>query len=281
MAEEERSPASSRELRRRKKEGLRSKSTGVGLSIDIAESTGKTNKKIVFDEDPNFEDLPADSDKEDREAVEAHVGDDSDDDAVEEVKGTIAKEQAHEQRIAEREVAKVSTDLKASKRKRKSRLEKKVAEDKEDFDEDFFDQLDAEMEEQRENKKKDRKGSDDSEKPKGRHTTFVADEKASVPVKVGENIEVVVLQSDPVREGTTSMPVSKAAVLFSRGQLVDGCDMVSEKQIRKAKKAGQDVLQRTSTWKRSKKMNRLLLPGAQNKRRKGEGVAASHFVVKM
>lgn len=269
--------SSDRERRRHRREGMRSKSTGVGLSIDISASSSK--KKIVFDEDAQVESHPAEDPK-DIAVVAAEESDE--DDAVEEVKGSDAKKLAQEQRTQERTVARESIDLK-SKRKRKSRIQQKTEEEEEeDFDDEFFEKLDAEMVERREKRKKESKIDD---APKGRHTTFVASDGAldeHGPVKVSDNIDVVVLRNEPLLEAANdSIPVSKTALVFSRSQMVDGADVISEKQIRKAKKQGQDVKKITSTWKRSKKMNHLLLPGAKSQRRKGVGVPAAHFVVKM
>jgi hypothetical protein len=282
--EKDYSKLSARERRQRKRDDLRSKSIGVGLRI--SEDTVPINKKIVFDDDQiEMQLVDASKQDEDAEHAEENADGDSDDDAVEEVKSSVAKMHDQEQRSRERTTALESDALKSNKRKRKNRLDKKKEEKaavEEEFDENFFEKLDAEMGEERKNRKK-KKNEGDSPLPKGRHTTFVAKDEAfetGAPVNAGHNIEVVVLKDDPATE-VTSIPASKAALLFSRSQIVNGSDIVSEKQLRKAKKSGRNVTDYTSTWNRSKKMNRLLLPGAKSKRRSGEGAPASHFVVKL
>lgn len=274
--------------RRKRGEELRSKSTGVGISVMTTEPV---NKKIVFGDD---EDIAAAAEEEpkDEAVAEENEGsdDDEDDDAVEEVKGSTAKDLAQEQHELERATSR------AVLTKKKSRKRKNKTQDADDFDDNFFKQLDEEREEQRKllRKQKSKKQSE----PVGRHTTFVVsgdegEEFASslTPKEVEHNIEVVVLgtarndsSGDPnasftgrslLLEANKEAP-SEAVLMFSRNSLLaNGAEAPTSKQLHKAKISGHKTVQ-APTWTRSKKVTRILATGTRQK-----GKAAAHFVVKM
>ena len=129
------------------------RNTGLGIS-----NTTPTNKKISFDQSnlPD-ENEGSNSERNDIKKIEVALQDEDDDDAVEEVQGQIARDEALELMKME---AKQSVKPK-KKRKRKSRIpstknEQNVAKndgdvedddgedfDGEDFDEEFFEQLDS------------------------------------------------------------------------------------------------------------------------------------------
>jgi hypothetical protein len=281
--------SSARELRRQRRDQADARNTGVGISKDNA----PTGKKIIFGDDVienddkvEKEETPADDEdmEEDDEKVQEEGGDDDDDDdddAVEEVNTAAAREHAQEERGREHATARAAVSVK-SRRKRKKQAESEPAEDaaENEFDDDFFAQLDEEMTEEQKQEKEKRKLA----QPKGRHTTFVVpdEDENGTSAPVGHNIEVTVLgetdsrPSDPVILNTDP---SETAVLFSRNRLDNGSDGVSAKQLQKAKRSGKKN-PATPSWKRSKKMNLLLAPGARSKRLKeGQGRAAAHFVV--
>lgn len=252
---------SPREVRRSRREDLRHKETGVGVSAP-------TGKKIVFGDDEDLqqeepEEAAADADP------KGDAEEDSDDDsAVEEVGTSVARKKDVEQR--ERERATARTAVSAKPRRKRKKVEATPAVDNE-FDEDFFEQLDQDMAEEKIEK---------PVQPQGRHTTFVSadEEEVGTTCSVGHNIELAVLQDDSKARLILNSEVSESAVVFSKGRLLSGSDGISAKQLQKAKKAGRKTAG-TPSWKRSKKMNLLLAPGAKSKRQKTQGRAAAHFVV--
>jgi hypothetical protein len=286
-ASHKRSTRSTTTARRKRGEELRSKSTGVGISV-VSEPV---NKKIVFDEEilvANTDTKDDEPNKSNEEENDGSVESNDDDDAVEEVKGSAAKDLAEKQRERERITARGSLSKKS--RKRKDKTENEIAEE---FDDDFFKQLGEEREEERKQRKKSKKPSE----PAGRHTAFVlsGDEDgvgSSVTPKVAEhNIEVVVLgtkdayASDDRNTSSTGRsllleannePPSETVLMYSRRSLLaDGSEPPSQKQLQKAQKAGHKTAQ-APTWKRSKKITRILGSGVRQK-----GKAAAHFVVQM
>jgi hypothetical protein len=259
--------------RQQEKEELRSKNTGVGLKISIGGSGAKENankgkKKIVFDEASLPP--PEKNEQENEQLQESTDASQGDDDAIEEVPGSKAREHFESlMATEEREAAKATK----KKRKRKERLPKEQPKDdivdEADLDDEFFSQLEnvrqAEAEEQRKVAKAAAKAA-----TKGKHTTFVFsqevddDSKASrsAPVKVGGNIEVVVLgtksPSHSAGAGATAGEISEEAMMYSRSLLKDGSDSAifgerlfggGNRDSKKRKLAAGE----TETWKRSKK----------------------------
>lgn len=270
---------SSRELRRKRRETMRSRNMGVGVSIST-EST--PSKKIFFDDENEGEEESMDENGIDEIEPNKEVviqDEDSEDDAVEEVKSSVARETIMEQRAKERETVKVQK-LQTRTKKRKKTAEKKQS-DEDEFDEEFFAQVDSEMAAQRRNKKKKEKGLDSG--PDGRHTTFVSveEEETTGPIQANHNIEIVVLGDEgPVNsafiritEAKAGIEPSEASHLFARSRLASGKEQALKKGTKKKK-------QDDPGWKRSKKMNVLACGRAKMQRRKGLGVAAAHFVVK-
>lgn len=271
---------SARELRvqRREQESARkSQQTGLGISKENAPK----GKKIIFgdvEESLQKETTPANDEKDgeqdmDEEQVQEEEGDDDDDDAVEEMDTAVARETVREQRGKERATARAATVLvKPRRNKRKKQAEVEAADN--EFDDDFFAQLDEETTEEQK-QEKERKLA----QPKGRHTTFVVpDEDATANVPAGHNIEVAVL-GEPFDHVILNTKQTETALSFSRNRLDNGSDGVSAKQLQKQKQTGKKTAE-TPSWQRSKKMNRLVLSGVRSQRRKGQGKAAAHFVVK-
>jgi hypothetical protein len=271
---------------------LRSRSTGVGISIgSIAENQDKNNqsknrKTTVFediDSPVQYEDehriysIPENQNAGkklfDNDNDEADKNDDTSD--VEEVSGTLAKDQALEQMAKETETAVKCSLTKPRKRKKK---EKSHQEEKHEmFDDEFFQQLEHERSEQRKQRKLSAKLSQNNQQKTGKHTKFSLNDGATTfeTKKLEEhNIEVAVLgtyssDGNSVRNYLLdcSEPPTESTLLYSRSLLVDGTVPLSARQLQKAKKAGHKNLnEAATTWKRSKKMNRLgVNPAAKRK----------------
>ncbi len=268
--EEEPTSSSSRSAEKKKrksrqkqrKEELKSKATGVGLKISV--DGGSANKKIVFDEtnlpsedeeNDNASATNDDSDAEEQVNLEIPTAepneedDDSDDDAVEEVHGTAARDEALDQMKTE---AQQSLKTK-KKRKRKARPEKSKPfesdDDEDEMDEHFFAQLDSARQEEMQQQQELAK----AQARKGKHTTFVfsgkEEDTTSNPVDVNENIQVVVLKDSKSSFASTS--VSEKALLYSRNRLKDGVDPLEGETERKRKRmrSGEQV----QPWKRANK----------------------------
>lgn len=247
----------SREQRKKRRDELRSKS--VGVVVGKIDTSKTASNKILF------------GDKYDAEqasqkvvaALQEEKEEDSDDDQVEEVKASVAKEQALEQRQKERKTATELHKLEATiKRKRKP-----VEEDA-PMDDDFFAQLDVELDEERKEKKRKVAAA-----PKGKHTTFVSTNENDDVVEADHNIEVVVLADAATTVAASSFvggsKPSEAAMIFSRGRMEDGISA-----IKKSGGATKTKPQKSQGWKRSNKMNRILLT------KKRTNKPASHFVIK-
>jgi len=277
---------SARKRRQKNRDGLRSKSTGVGVSIaPDGKSAAPVNKKIVFDDDydDGQQKLQAEEEIDTRHDSVRDERDkhSDDDDAVEEMKTSDARVQAEEQQTREKATAHEALVLKGSKRKRKKKPANKSGDDdKEELDDEFFEKLDAELEQERKNRKEEKEIKDSSLAQKRRRTAFVVSDETlveSIPTRTDENVEVVVLKDEAHSAALVNktFKVSKAALLFSRSQIADGSDVVSAKQLQKGKKSGRTVDYYSTGWKRSKKMNNRLLPGLRNKRRNTGAVATS------
>jgi hypothetical protein len=279
-------PVSPRQLRQRNRELLRSKAKGT-VKISLPSSTTavtaaaapKANRRIVFDDEYTATQAEVDgSDKvlaenetnvtppSDKATTVTHPEeDDDDDDAVEEVKTSSARESETKKRLQERESARAVVAAGKKKRKRKK------VETTDDLDEDFFQQLEEEKATEKARLKQQRKLD---KQPKGRYTSFVVDEENeddSMPLQAEFDVQVAVIRPDLDLAFTAP---SAEANLFSRNQLEHGGDGLSAKQIQKAKKNGKKAVE-NSTWQRSTKMNRILVPGRRNR-----GGPAVHFVKK-
>lgn len=277
---------SPREMRRNRRDNLRSRSTGVGVSISTDQDVPLLRNRIRFVDSVegvgSSENDPSDQHRGIANPMEADDHDDDDNDEVEEMGNSVAvaREEAEQER--ERSAARALRMEQAKRRKRKKKAAKKEAKPvDEEFDEDFFAQLDAEAAEEKALKKQ----KIDLDEQKGRHTTFVVSgesEGVSAPVRAEHNIEVVVLRdSSPEidqHEASLGAP-STSSFAFSRSSIVDGSDTISQKQRQKAKQAGKKTVDNT-TWKRSNKMNRLLGRRSKMMRRRGKGTPALNFVTK-
>lgn len=243
--------------KKKQKEELKSKATGTGLKISV-DSAPKKNK-IVFD-DSN---LPSedDDDNDDKDSTNnqrlnaglASQQDESDDDdAVEEVKGTAARDEALDQLETEAKQS-LKTKKKRKRKPRKEKVEKDYDDEDAEMDDDFFAQLDS----VREAEMKEQQALDESaarEAMKGKHTTFVfaknkSDEDGSSdPVDINENIQVVVLNNSNIGEKDA---LSEKALTYSRNRLTSGADPLegAAELKRKRMRSGPEI----QPWKRAKK----------------------------
>lgn len=264
---------SSRSARKQQRETLRSKNLGL---IRIAGDQEPKPNKIVFGDDNEHEGSGSETFHDARESLSPHEDDnqkeddgDDDDDAVEQVNTSAARDMALAQLQQEREITKAN---KKTKKRRKARKveEEEIDDDKDMLEDDFFAELDA----QKSALKKAKKAKPGKDIPK--HTIFSSNEETSaIPIEYNPGMELVVLgeEEDAVTVAMSlalTEPPSKNAIICSRGLIVDGSEKISQKQKQKAKKGGKLP---EPTWKRSKKMNRLLLT-------KGRGKAAVNFVPK-
>lgn len=277
-----------RKKTRSSKEGLKSKNTGIGLSIDLSDESTKQNKKIVFDDTIGDDDekildetTKGTVEQSDQVQIGVTVNDkDDDDDAVEEVKGCTARDEIIQQIETEVKVAgKAKKKAKKRKEKKEEKVENDDDEDDDDLDDDFFEELETIKAEEQAKKELESK-----KQKKGKHTTFVFREnnkakKLSTPKSVGHNIQVVVLadQLETISDDPfTSVPTSsltKEALVLSRSDLKDGADQ-GGKRKRKAPNRPD------TTWKRSRKMNLLATPKSRFNRQGARARPAANFVTK-
>lgn len=260
-------PISPREIRKRRRDQLRSKATGVGVSLSQEEH----NTRIVYDDDELVVE-PKGEDSRHASVGKQPVDQDSDDDDdnVEEVKDTVARQES----IRRQQVYDLARQ--AAKPKSRKRRKKQVEPMEEDFDEEFFTELDA----QAEKAESDNVQSKLTAIPLAKRTTFVVagGEEAEHSIQTDHNIEVVVLNGPEQTMPYRKSQVSDAAVIYSRGKLLGGSVALSPKQRQNAKKSGRPVMMESLGWKRSRKMNQLL-SGSKVRRRKNQGTAATRFLV--
>eukprot|EP00536_Pseudo-nitzschia_multiseries_P015593 jgi/Psemu1/43164/gm1.43164_g len=264
-----------KELQKQRKEQLKSKTTGVGLKISVA-SEAAVNNKIVFDDsnlpasDDNDNDNESNNDNEeepsevpatrDAKENEEQEEEEDDDDAVEEVKGSAARDEVLDQMKTEERQSQKSK--KKKKRKRKDRTKQKEAEkeygsDDDDMDDDFFAHLDSVREKEAREEQKAQKTS--RAIARGKHTTFVfaenkdEDEGAAAPprdpVPIDDALQVVVLR-DPSSSTPSGgpAPISDAALACSRNRLTNGSDPGAgpTEAKRKRNRSGEEA----QPWKR-------------------------------
>ena len=282
------------------------------LSGGISSESPK-NKKIVFGDDDDV-DAPIDDIQHDKEVevnvdgstVDAGVDTnndvttdkpDIDDDAVEEVKGSSARESTQRLRDEERKVAKEST---VSKKRRKKKndisIEEKVEDSKEeeadessnDSEEDeddedmltesFFEMVESERATQRQLAKKEKKEKKIQQKKRlGKHTTFVVEDEykmgGDTPHRTDQtNIEVVPIgggsgadSNNETSSNTTSVDEERqliiSATLGSKPSKSATLFARGSLTCGVSKERGSDSRKRKSkneeTWKRSKKLKRL------------------------
>lgn len=282
------------------------------LSGGISSESPK-NKKIVFGEDDDV-DAPIDDIQHDKEVevnvdgstVDAGVDTnndvttdkpDIDDDAVEEVKGSSARESTQRLRDEERKVAKEST---VSKKRRKKKndisIEEKVEDSKEEEDdessndseededdedmltESFFEMVDSERATQIQLTKKEKKEKKIQQKKRlGKHTTFVVEDEykmgGDTPHRTDQtNIEVVPIgggsgadSNNETSSNTTSVDEERqliiSATLGSKPSKSATLFARGSLTCGVSKERGSDSRKRKSkneeTWKRSKKLKRL------------------------
>mmetsp|Transcript_29613 Transcript_29613/g.33215 ORF Transcript_29613/g.33215 Transcript_29613/m.33215 type:complete len:376 (-) Transcript_29613:104-1231(-) len=304
--------------KKQQKEALKSRNTGVGIRISI-ESSGPERKAIPSNKKSNFDDtnLPSedndhdnDNDQEEKEVDVVNEKDveenDDDIDAVEEVQGQVAREEVIEQLKTEEKQSLKSKKKRKRKSKEKSNktiksIRKSTQKDDEDIDQDdeddeeldenFFAQLDVVRQEE-DKKRKETELMEVRAAAKGKHTTFVFPQNTkenenegmtSEPVKIDENIQVVVLKNPSTTSTTTTTGVSssfgttstlsKTALIYSRNQLLDGSDSnnandnrsgggrKNDSKKRKNNRSGEEI----KPWKRAKKQ----LPLGRSRMKKG------------
>ena len=248
--------AATRESKKKRSVGLRAKSVGLVGKIDTEQTAAR---KITFSDDLADEELPPAVDGVSN-SEKALAENDDDDDDVEEVKASVAKEQVLGQMQQERQTAIVLQKIE-TKRKRKT-VEGTEPEDA--MDEDFFAKLDAELDQERREKKQAKV------EPKGKKTTFVSREENDHVREREHNIAVVVLGSQAAVAAATGTKPSHAALIFSRSKLQDGISTIKKTGVSKKKPAKKEG------WRRSHKMTRVLASGSKQRRSK----PAAHFVIK-
>lgn len=246
--------ALTRESKKKRSEDLRAKSVGLVGKIDTEQTAAK---KIIFaDDELADETVPVTRVlANDDEAL-----DDDDDGNVEEVRASVAKEQVVGQMQLERKTAIVLQKIE-TKRKRKAVDTMTTTDDA--MDEDFFAKLDAELDQERRDKKQAKIA------PKGKKTTFISREETENVVEREHNIAVVVLGSPEAVAAATGTKPSQAALLFSRSKLQDGISTIKKTGISKNKPAKKEG------WRRSHKTTRILASGRKQRRSK----PAAHFVI--
>ncbi|KAI2507818.1 hypothetical protein MHU86_6598 [Fragilaria crotonensis] len=247
--------ALTRESKKKRSDDLRAKSVGLVGKIDTKQTAAK---KIIFrDDELADETVPFTKElTNDDEALD----DDDDDGNVEEVKASVAKEQVVGQMQLERKTAIVLQKIE-TKRKRKAVDTMPTTDDA--MDEDFFAKLDAELDQERRDKKQAKIA------PKGKKTTFISREETENVVEREHNIAVVVLGSPEAVAAATGTKPSQAALLFSRSKLQDGISTIKKTGISKNKPAKKEG------WRRSHKTTRILASGRKQRRSK----PAAHFVI--
>lgn len=271
--------------RRQAKQAVKARLSGA------ISSNSPKNKKIVFGDDEietqnnESEAIGTNDDVSDEDFSNEDANDESDsgdeDDAVEEVKGSVARESTQRLRASERETAKDSMSKKKRKKKddvdiapaveTKSDDESSESENEEEalLTEDFFKKVDSERADQLQKTKKEAKLKKvQNKRLLGKHTTFVAEDGYKMtdkPQKKDQNIEVVAIGrgdtsdansvADDERQllmsATLGAAPSKAAIAFARGSMARGTskERGADSRKRKSKNEG--------TWKRSRKVNTL------------------------
>ncbi|KAL3782867.1 hypothetical protein HJC23_008861 [Cyclotella cryptica] len=245
----------------------------------VSDNTPK-NKKVVFED--NDEAVDDDFDVNGglgKLDVDINGDNAEDDDAVEEVKGSAARESTQKLREAERLVAKESTSKK--KRTKKTETTKNFSntptstndvggstsesEGTEDMlTDDFFNMVDSERAKKLQlSKQEKKKESLDEKKRLGRHTTFVVEDDhriIDVPKEIGQNIEVVAIGSgcadDELNDEEEKRNLlsarlgsaSRAATVYARDNLSWGGSRERSCESRKRKSKDEE------SWKRSRKM---------------------------
>lgn len=301
-----------RDMRRKRRSELRTKTTGTGLKIDRDGEKLSSNKRVVFDdmdddvvddgEPISIETEDDVAEKPERKVVEQkeEEEEDDDDDKVEEVQSNVAKTLAMKERAKERASELLTNQIKGNRKKKRSTKGDRVVsskptndddEDDNDLDPSFFAQVDAQLAEQRKQKREEkRRQAQTPLKPKGRHTTFVSSEDDVVkkPIPVDQTIELVVLgnrESAAVASNPALLacPLSQTAQKYAKGQLItdtSGTDISAKKKKQQQKMGNKKNATVVSAWKRAKKMNDFAVPGAKSRKARLHGKAAAQFVVK-
>lgn len=204
----------------------------------------------------------------------------SDEEEVEEVKGSVARESTQRLRASERQVVKDSISKKKRKKKNfvaptdeddddsaESENEKNVGDDL--LTDEFFKKVDSERaRDVQETKREIKMKKSRQNRLLGKHTTFYADDGYAIndaPHKKDQNIEVIAMLSgetphtasfaDDERQlllsATLGESPSKAAIAFARGGMKCGKSNERGSESKKRKSRNEE------TWKRSRKFKTL------------------------
>jgi len=288
-------------LKKKRKEKLKSKNTGVGLKIPIDSSITKSkpqasSNKIVFDDSnlPPLEDDDTDGISLTDKGEEDKGGDDNgddDDDAIEEVLGSAAREEITEQLKTEekqslksRKRRKRNAKKRGSIKKSKKGGDEKTDDDDKELDDEFFSQLDAvrgeEFKERKELQMLEARAA------KGKHTNFVFsknhsenydNDEYSEPIKVGDNMSVMVLKNLSTISNVTTKEVSSTfgsistisntALVYSRNQLIDGSDASSGAKSKKSNERRDPAIDDRSTKRQKNRSGEEIRPWKRAKQK--------------
>lgn len=267
-----------------------------GIGIMNAEEDGRGG----IDDDDDDGSLSEDGAHEAKSGnVEEHDDDDEDDDdAVEEVKGSKAREATQKLRDQERKVANENAKARTKKKRNKKTEDEKIntkgqveddsldesdaeEEDEEEkiFDDDFFKQVDSERAEHLQKSKEERKKKKSELKMKlGRHTTFVVEDEYKMidaPKRMNQNIEVIALgggkkgDSDEVgNDGIDEDEERQIIISASLGTAPSKSaiafargNLVSGTSKERSCPSRKRKSKNEETWKRSRRMNAKPRPG--------------------
>lgn len=252
-----------RSTRSSAKKAAKAKLSGFVADVEVK------NKKIVFDENEDIDGADSDAEADDAQpnAEDDSAGqptaaiDSDEEDAVEEIRGSTAREATQKVRDAERESAKETT-VKKKRKKKEAKVDPSdnavEEEAPEEFSDDFFKELDSERADKQQLMRQHKKQK--KQKQLGKHTTFVVEDEhnlMNVSKKYGHNIEVIALGSGQTDEddedeeerrillSATLGSTSTASTSFARGNLVGGASR--ERSCDSRKRGTKD----DDTWKRS------------------------------
>lgn len=255
---------------RRAKKAVKARLSGAILS------NSPKNEKIVFKDDgiDNESEAVENSgvNHSSNEGANNDVGDSrsgDDDDVVEEVSGSAARQSTKRLRDSERESAKESMPKK--KRMKKDSVAPASSDESSEnddgiesggdlFTEDFFKRVDCERANHLQKTKKRQKLKKVQQKRLlGKHTTFTAEDgykMTETPQKKDHNIEVVASTDNNERQSlmsaaTLGMAPSKTAIAFARGSMTCGTSPARGSDSRRRMSKNEE------TWKRSRKLNAL------------------------
>ena len=260
-----------RTTRSSSKKAVKAKLSGFAI---VDEGDAK-NQKIVFNEDADVTESHQEPTSTVEKSIEtAKTESDTEDDVVEEVKGSTAREFTQKIRDEERKMAK-ETIVKKRRAKKKDANPANASDDGDSDTEenvltdDFFKMVDSERADKLHLSKQEKKQKK-KQVLRGKHTTFIVEDEHNLntaPKRFGQNIEVITLgtgqtenddQDEEDRRNLLSATLgstSKASSLFARGNLDKGGSRKRSCDSRKRGSADDE------SWKRSKQMVFQSRPG--------------------